>query len=286
MKKVLGMKVEGDNMKIKEYKVNIKDKKNILIGMICIILTIVFFSYSIVVTYDSAHYLWLTSIFNRSGFYDWDVIRGFFFPACIKICGLLFGQSIMGLKVGMFAMYSVMIITTYLIYRDVIEKEKIAGNKFKFFTIILFLILIALNPIIFGYYHTLLTEFMAMTFSIIGCYLSYKWININFENKVKYIIFTLVFSILTCLAWQLKQPYVGTILFPLIISTIISIIQKFNKKNILAKIVTVLIVIISLFGSLKLWNYILRVNNVQFKESRTSSSQFSNSLIDRRFIRI
>ena len=38
--------------------------------------------------------------------------------------------------------------------------------------VLLYVILfIILNPIIFGYYHTVLTEFVAMTISLVTCYL-------------------------------------------------------------------------------------------------------------------
>lgn len=236
-----------------------KYKKNIIFTLILITITILFFTYKVVITYDTSHYLWLTSLLTKEGsFSDWDVARGPVFPMFIRICNILFGQSINGLLIGMFIFYIMLLVTCYLIYKDTIKNEEFLNKKMKYLLLFLFSILVAFNPMIIGYYHTVLTEFVAITLAVIGCYLAWKWMDVDFiENKVKYIIYTISLSVLTAIAWQLKQPYVSTILFPIITAIIISCIRNRKLINFVQRFITFLVCIIVLFLSIKIWDFIL-----------------------------
>lgn len=174
-----------------------------------------------------------------------------------------------------------MLIFCYLIYKDTIKEEEYFSKKMKWILGILFFVLVVINPMIIGYYHTLLTEFVAITFAIIGCYLSWKWMDVNFkENKIKYSIYTIVLAILTAIAWQLKQPYVGTILFPVIISAIISFIRNTNLKNFIQRFITILICGIALIIGIKTWNAVLKKCNVEIKEERTSGGYLASGIVN------
>lgn len=74
-----------------------KNKKLILGSVLGILITIMFFTYQVVITYDTSHYLWLTSLLTPSGnFQTWDVARGIVFPLLIRIFNILFGKSVLG----------------------------------------------------------------------------------------------------------------------------------------------------------------------------------------------
>lgn len=274
------MKIKVNNEK--SYKKNNNDsKKSIWKAILAIIVTMMFFTYEAVITFDSSHYLWLTSLISRSSnFSTWDVARGPIFPLFIRICQLLFGKNVNGLLIGMFAFYILMLFGCYLIYKDTIKNEKYISKKIKILFGILFFLLIAINPMIFGYYHTVLTECIAITLAVISCYMSWKWIEINFyENKLKYAIYTVIFAIMTSIAWLLKQPYVGTVIFPVIIASIISFVRKRNIKNFLQRLMTLIICIVVLIISLNIWNGILKNESVEIKENRTSGSFLSSGII-------
>ena len=64
-----------------------------------------------------------------------------------------------------------------------ILNKTISNNKRKTKIILFSLLLIIFNPIIYGYYHVLLTEFIAMTFAVVSCYLAYKMLEVDFSNK-------------------------------------------------------------------------------------------------------
>ena len=71
----------------------------------------IFFSYKVVITYDSSHYLWLSSLLSKNGdFSTWDVARGPIFPLFIRICNVLFGFGVNGVLTGMFIFYLVMLV--------------------------------------------------------------------------------------------------------------------------------------------------------------------------------
>lgn len=258
---------------------NIKGK-NIIIWLF-IIITILFFSYEVVISYDSSHYLWLTSLLEPEGdFSNWDIARGPVFPLIIRTFNIFFGKSPNGVLAGMFIFYLLMLFICYLIYKDTIRSEEHFNKYIKYIFLAVFLVLVVFNPMIIGYYHTLLTEFVAITLGVIGCYLSWKWMQIEFlKNKVKYIIYTAILSVLTAAAWLLKQPYISTILFPVIIATIISIIRKANLKNILQRVTTLICCLVVLAVSLKFWGIVQELNGIQKNESRTSSSFLASGIV-------
>lgn len=273
----------GEYCRCKENKKAKLNKKTIFGAILAILITIMFFTYEAIITYDSSHYLWLTSLLTRAEgiFENWDVARGPIFPLFIKICNKLFGKNTNGLLVGMFIFYAIMIYGVYLIYRDTIKNEKCISKKMKAVFVTLCILLIVLNPMIFGYYHTLLTEFVGITFAIISCYISWKIIDINWkENKTKYTIYTLILAILTSIAWLLKQPYVGTVLFPIIVASVISIVRQCKLKNIFQRLVTIMICGIALIVGVKAWNLVIKYGNVKIDETRTSAGFFASGIIN------
>ena len=258
-------------------------KKYILMGGGFILLAIIFFSYSPILTWDSSHYLWLTDLLSpNDAFSNWAMVCGFVFSLIIYISNILFGQDADGILMLMFIAYLLMLGFSYLIFKNTNKEMKIyEKNKKGIIFIITILLLIVFNPIIFGYYHTLLTEFIAITLAIITCYLSWQWIQFDFKNnKVKYIIYTIIFGFTTVFAWHLKQPYVTTGLFPIIIAAIISIIRKFNWKNILQRLSTVIFCFFMLLVSLMVWNKILEIGNVEIKNDKKASGFINNGIIN------
>ena len=261
---------------------SIKNKKNLIILIFFIFITMLFFSYAATITYDSSHYLWLTSLLTKEGdFSTWDIARGPVFPMFIWICNLLFGHNSNALLVGMYALYLLMLGGCYLIYKETIKSEELFNKKLKYIFIFLFLLLVVFNPMIIGYYHTLLTEFIAITLAVFGCYFAWKWIDVDFfTNKKMYIIYTIEFALLTAVSWQLKQPNVSTIIFPVIIAAIVSFIRKPNFKNFLQRFITLLCCIIVLACSIKIWNTILENGNVEMRKDRSSSGFFAAGIIN------
>lgn len=257
---------------------NKKQIISLLIGIIFI--TIIFFTYNVIITYDSSHYLWLVDLLSsNNSFSIWDVARGCVFPLFIYILNVFLGASSNSLLVGMYFNYIVMLVVSYLIYKEIFLGK--FRKIYNFFILIIFFVLIAFNPIVFGYYHTLLTEFISITLAVVACYLSWKFIYINYDkNKKKFWIYTIIFAFLSVFAWNLKQPYVGTVIYPFIISVVISILKKIGIKNTLFKILSITISCFAIVVSILAWNKILVLNNVTQNEERDSSGFFARQLVE------
>ena len=246
-----------------------------------IVITIIYFSYNITLGYDSSQYIWLSEMFTENlSFSNWAPVRSFVFPLGIHIANILFGKSRWALLIGTFVFYCIMLGSTYGIYKEIKEKKE-KSKIVKVIIMILLIFLVALNPIIFGFYHVILTEFASITRAILTSFLAWKWIKINFEeSKVKYIIYTVVFAFLTICSWHLKQTYILASLVPILIATIISLVESFNKKNIIQRVIVIFICLICLFISMQLWNYILKIGNVNIKQETTSEGLLGKTIME------
>ena len=71
-----------------------------------ILLVVSFFSATLTITWDSAHYLSYVDIFEGvSPITNWDIVRGPIFPIFIYIGDILFGKSSIGLLCLVFILY-------------------------------------------------------------------------------------------------------------------------------------------------------------------------------------
>lgn len=254
-----------------------KKKKELILIVFTILLTVFYFTYAVTITWDSAHYMTYVEILEGIlPFSSWDVVRGPVFPIIIYLSNLLFGKTVQGLLINSYIYYLIMLFFTYKII-----KETLPDNK-KTKKIILFtLIAIIINPIIYGYYHTLLTEFVAMTIAVLSCFLAYKWINYDFySNKIKYTCLALVFCFLIIFSWFLKQPYISVALFPLLVAFIITILKKDKIKKKLPSVLTLVFCIIGLIFSITTWNNILEKGGLDTNSDRNPTNTLGNNLVD------
>ena len=246
-----------------------------------IIVTIIYCSYNITLGYDSSQYIWLAEMFTPNlDFMNWEPVRSFVFPLGIYILNTIFGKNQLALLIGTYIFYLIMIISVYFMYKNTIQKEE-KSKILKVSLIILFFLLVAFNPIIFGFYHVILTEFASITIAILMCYLAWNWIHFDFKtNKVKYIIYTIVFAFLTVCSWHLKQTYILTSMVPLCTAIILSLIKKFKKENIIQRFVVLFVCIISLIISIIGWNYILKIKNIQIDKSKSSEGLLGRTIME------
>lgn len=249
-----------------------------------LLLIIFYFQYSVTILWDSAHYMSYVNILEGVlPFSSWDVVRGPTFPFLIHIGNLLFGKTAQGLIINTFVYYLCMLLFAYKILCYSFERLNYSGKRKK---ILIFLIMLSIvfNPIIFGFYHSLLTEFVAITLAIISCYLAVIWLDTDYtSNKKKYIILSILFAIFTVFSWFLKQPYVSCSIFPLIISYIISIFQDKKIKKIVIRTSTVLLSIVCLVFSIGIWNNFLSKVGTDPDTDRNPSVSLGNLLIDGMF---
>lgn len=243
--------------------------------IIFILLTIFYFEYAVTVLWDSAHYMNYVNIFEGNlAWNQWDVVRGPIFPIIIYLGNFVFGKSSQGLIMNTYLFYIIMIIFCYKILKEFFKGNK--NNKFNKDVIIGLLIffMIIINPIIYGFYHSLLTEFVAITLSVISCYYAYLLLNVDyFSDRKKYISLVILFVVLTIFSWFLKQPYVSCGLFAFIISIFISIFEKRNLKNTIVGFASIIVCLMCLVVTIVGWNKFLSFvgNNPDTDRNPTNS---------------
>jgi hypothetical protein len=251
-----------------------------ILFLVCLglFLCLLYFSFLPVIAPDSSTYYGYINIFTgERALSHWDPVRGPVLPAFIYIFTFVFGDNVYGFLIGTFIFYLGLLFFGYKIIREItsIYRDKILD----YFIWILFVILIIFNPLLIGYYHTMLTEFIATTIALICCFMSYRWINKSFaENRKSFILYTLAFAFLTIFAWFLKQPYVSIVVFPLFVGTLLSIMKIRNIKNVLSKIGVVLFCIFCLFAGIFVWNRIL-INSGGASPSNVSSGFVNSGMV-------
>lgn len=252
----------------------------VLSFVIFLVFTILYFLVPLLITPDSVEYYEYIRIFEgKETFSSWNVTRGPSFPVIVFLGTMIFGNSMLGLLSITYVFLLIFLLCFYYLFKKLDQDFKL--TKFtKILLVVFFLLLILFNPILFGYFHVLLTEFVAIAMAILSFILCWNWLGVSFyENKVKYIIYTLLFSLLFIFMWFLKQPYVSIILFPLVIAVFLSIIREFSIKNIIQRIGTLLICVILLLISMFVWGKILDSSGVSYEKGTTSEDFLSSSII-------
>ncbi len=257
-----------------------KLKKN-LPTILFFFLIIFYFEYSVTILWDSAHYMnYVNIIEGITPSNTWDVVRGPVFPIIIFLGNTLFGKTAQGLTMNTFIYYLIMLLFVYKILDYVLNNLKIDTKKKRLIKTIVLLTTI-INPIIFGFYHSLLTEFVAITISTISCYLAVLWYDTDYEKeKKKYIYISIIFAFLTVFTWFLKQPYVSCGFFPLLVSYIITLFQKKKFKIFLIRTSTIILCLITLVVSIKLWNVVLIKMGNDPSTSRNPTVSLGTTLIN------
>lgn len=261
-------------MRIKNLLNKANINKTILIGILFIFLTFIYFSFVVTVSQDSTGYYKYLDILNgKLSFQNWDIIRGPMMPIFLFIIFKLFGNSVFGFLIGTYIFYLILIYFLYKVIKIVAKNRDGIINNIIW---ILFIVLVVFNPLIIGYYHAMLTEFIVTTFVAITCYVSIKWINVKNRSNDFY-IYLLSFMFLSGFMWLLKQPYFFAILILLVISTFLSLIKNKSISNLLIKTLSIIVVFIFTFLSIKIWNHILTINGVKSTDEQ-SASFISNGL--------
>ena len=247
----------------------------VLILLSIVVIVGLFFAFPIMITPDSALYYWYTNIFNGSiPISSWNIVRGPIMGLLIQL-GLIINKKI-GFQLLSCIAY---ILTMFLIYwfLNYVDKKIVKlHNWWK----IIYCVLIIFNPLIYGYFHLMLTEFLAILLSTVSLILSYFYIDVSITtDKKKFLIYNLAFCFVALVLWFLKQPYVSIILISLGVVFIQSLIRNRDVKNIASKGMSLLLIGSVLVLGIKVWNTILEKNGVQLNTSKNNQSFITTGII-------
>jgi hypothetical protein len=243
-------------------------------------ITLFYFYIPIFIFPDSYHYLLNTEILlGATAFSDWYIIRGpslsiYLFPFLF-----FFGSTVGSLLLATYFSFVAYLAITW----GVITKflKELTLNKFAaIFVCLLFVILILINPVLFGYFHALLTEFLAIFLGLFTCMVVWNWSHQDLEkDKKKRLGYVLIFVFLVVFSWFLKQPYISTTIFPILAGVFIAILRKGGRKNLFRGILVVVLSFISLFSSIFVWNALLEKSGNPETASDFNTPTLNGSII-------
>ena len=226
----------------------------------CLLLFLLDLSYPIIISFDSGHYLWLTSLIKERQWSLWDPIRNIGFPLIIHVSRVMFGDNANAVHYSFAFMHCILLIMgVNIVNYAVNSKRKTAISKFIIFIIVA--VFIALDPTIFGYYNTLLTEFVSVTLAVLAIWLCILILREDTRSSnFKTILYICCLAILVVLSWHVKQPYVGAVLFPFILLAAVLFVDKSTRKKSAIVSIGVIVSLIAVFMTTQLWNQFLLEN--------------------------
>lgn len=204
---------------------------------------------------------------------EWDFTRGFSFSLILSYIYMLLGNSLNSLNIGMFVIYTLLIICNFIIIKKCTKNIKTNGTKFIVY--IIFVLLFVLNPLIIGYSHTLLTESVAPLLISLMVFIMWKFI--DYEKGYKLWSSYILLIILSIFLWFLKQPFYIAAFSIIFIGTLLSTYKLRNFKNTIIKMSLVLNSVLFLFIGIKVWNNYLEYNQV--KQGISNTTFFADGII-------
>lgn len=224
---------------------------------------------------STEYYGYLKIFYGQEPMSEWNIVRGPSFPLILFLSTVFFGNNQRGILIGSFILFCIMLIIGFKFIKRINFR-----NKFeKVVCFSLYILGIMFNPMIIGYMHGLLTESVAIPMFFISVLLAVKWMKQGLKLWKK-ITLSILIVISTVFMWFVKQPYVFVALAPALIAWIIAIVDKPKLKNFIYRTSVILITIISVVVSIKIWNTILIKNNVDMDTGRDTNSFIKEAVIN------
>lgn len=237
------------------------------------VLALIDFLYPIIVTWDSGHYLWLADMFRTGELANWDPIRNAAYPFSLFLTGSFFGQNQNAYLIPMIVAHCVFyLLCCEILYRVI----KLEGVRRLWVSFAVFLV-IALDPTVVGYYHTLLTEYVASLVAVLSCLMAFDFYSSE-VGSAKFYKTIVYFCIFVPIMWHVKQPYIGVALFPFLIASTLKVIMYRRKKLTLLVIGAYVLLALLTISSQAAWNSILKNAGNRMDETRRLSSMTDSSL--------
>ena len=252
-------------------KKEISNRKAALI-ITWIVFTIIFFSYNMTMSWDSSEYLGLADFLGTEDMMKyWIGHRGIGFPLLIQIFQFFGIKNQFTLLLLMYLFYLGLIYAVFRIIKKCKEHGLFETKGETISAMLATAFFIVINPIIFGYYHTLLTEFVAITTVMITCFLAWRWTEIDYkkENKEQIIVYALLFTCISIFLYHIKQSLYPTIFASILIAALISVCKNFKFKNIAYRLCIIAVSIVLLATSVKIWGKVMAIPYIEDGEEKS-----------------
>ncbi|SEK45448.1 hypothetical protein SAMN02910377_00927 [Pseudobutyrivibrio ruminis] len=211
-------------------------------------------------SFDSCWYIGYIDFFTgESSLASWNPVRGFSYPLILYIAHVI-KPGYIGLQIVLSAIYGVYCFYVlrfyYLIKGTLLQRPKII--EVVFINIVMFY-----SPMIWGYAHIALTEFVAATVFVIYLYVCYKFLlGCKDMNKTGEIIFVVKSSIILIFLWFLKQNYAIFVLGMLAVTYLLVSLKNRNVKCLINKALALILVTALWLSSIAMWNNLLSKSKI------------------------
>ena len=231
-------------------------------AVLLLVVVLIFISVPIYFTVDSAWYMSYLKYFEgKEAFAGWDLIRGWLFPYLIYSTSQLFGFTSQGLSCLMLVFF---MLTLYLCFSffKIVDDEKLRYIKYAVILILLF------NPVVFGYYHVVLTEFLGASICLFNMIFFLKAYYVPDGGKIRWMVLkAVVLALDLILAYSLKQTYIAFITIPFVLTELCRWLKR-EKKGM--ALITFVVAFVCLLVSNKMWTNYVHTGSV-FREGKVIS---------------
>lgn len=236
-----------------------------------------FFAMAPIITFDSGHYLNYLPILNgQVGFEEWDIVRGPVFPVMLNAIIKFFGHSPQGVLSAQYLFFMASLYCVLLILESQVRTQKNVS-----FVLLIVVVLFFCNPIFQGGFHTLLTEFPAAFVTTLTCWIAWRWMKRTGRLSKSDAGYALYFIVMSVVMWQLKQPYMGCVLYPLVVVVFCSFINKEMRSGFRAlfRLAVIFTSIVCMLISTSAWNSFIDSFG-KMDETRTTQALAERTLVE------
>ena len=228
-----------------------------------------FFAAPLIVTYDSVHYAgFLPILRGQQGFSHWDVGRGPGFPLWLWAI-----EAWVGIGVGPALAVSAACLGVSAWALRFALRSALGARASAAFTAVA--LTFAFDPTSFGYFHTLLTEYLAATLFALGAALAAWRLRLWSTGGHGSLVVELGAGVLAAFAYHVKQPYVAGLVAPLVFASLWALRHTRAWRQVAASLgVTLGVVALSLVG----WKSVLPASGKAAEESRTTQALLANNV--------
>jgi hypothetical protein len=136
------------------------------------------------------------------------------------------------------------------------------------------------DPLIVGYYHSLLTEFVAATIFMVSACLAIEWLRCNpADSRARHWCITGCFAILVTISYFLKQPYVMAAALPLLGAFFLCIFSRRRVGELLMRGLSVGLCMLVLGVSISVWESALPPEAKEKYRGRSSAALLSSQIV-------
>lgn len=248
--------------------------------IIFIIATFLFCQTHISLLLDSEfYYKNATVILGKIPLSEYFKIRGFGYPLYISLFIKVFGNNYFSLWSSAYIIYILINILGFYIINLFLKN---VSKTNKIIVYLIYLVLFVFNILILGYSTLIITENISILLMEIGFILLYKWINLDLtNNKLKAILYSIIFTILMVYAYQVKQTIAAYFLIIMFLFIIFSFVKNKNFKNFFIRCLTMLFCLMITYIQIGVWNNFLNKISPITESNKNSDSVaiFSNTLL-------